>query len=236
MSRVTERDLALLGYVSRFGFVTQDQAARWFVECAGAGRSKSVVYSRLAVLREAGLIETRAVLAEWSRAIWVTREGLHTVGGVGAVHEPRLSHFEHDALVGDLALSVMIGKPHHELVTEREMRAADTTTQHHLVGESSSRPEWASGEGRQRRFPDLIQVAPTGRRVVHEVERTPKERRRLTRLMILHLSNPNVAAARYYTAPGAVTQRVTDAAVEARRVLADRGLDKPLKVMHIGEW
>lgn len=233
MSVVTERDLALLAYIARFWFVTQDQATRWFVEVAGAGASKSVIYTRVGVLREAGLVESAPMVAGRPRALWVTREGLSAVGGLGAVKVPRLGHFEHDALVGDLALSLMIGKPTHELVTEREMRALDTVTQH-----DGPRPEatYASGVGRQRRFPDLVQVSPSGRRIIHEVERTPKERRRLVRLMVTHLTNPTVAAARYYAAEGVVMTRVTDAAVEAQRVLAERRIEKPLKVSPIGEW
>ena len=229
---LTPRDLELLAWIARFGYVTQDQVQRWIADINGGARSHSVSYTRLKVLADHGLVETRAVLAGLGRAVWATRDGGLTVGAVGRARPPRVSSFEHDALVVDLALHVQVTRPHHRIVTEREMRAEDTANQ--LTAEAEQ-PRWALGVGRQRRFPDLVSIAPSGVRVIHEVERTAKDHRRLVRLMLQRLDRAEVGAVRYYVANGAGAA-VERAAAEARRVAQSNGTQTPLSVHPIGVW
>ena len=179
---VTDRDLALVSWLGRFPFLTVELLHRWLGEIDQGGKSLSIVYSRLNVLAAADLVESAAVLASAGRAVWLTPEGMRAAGVSGHSRAPRVSTFTHDLWVAELATSIRINKPRHELVTEREMRAEDTANQHEPVGGGKSR-NYASartgGTAASRLFPDLLSIAPSGSRVVHEIERTGKDHRRL---------------------------------------------------------
>lgn len=227
---VTQRDLAMVAWLGRFPFLTVDLLHRWVRDIRHEGRSVSIVYARLKVLDEAGLIDTAAVLAGAGRAVWLTAEGLKAAGVSGRSIPPRVGTFEHDLWVAQLATSIVITRPTHTLITEREMRSADTANQY--AGDAPSGAlTYASarigGGSASRVYPDLITVSPSGARVVHEVERTGKDHRRLVRLMLAHLENDSIAQVRYY-APRAVITRVRTAAETAQQIGLDRGYKKPL--------
>lgn len=213
----------MLEWTSRHTALTVPQVREWLVNVEGSGQSQSIAFARLKVLREAGLIESERIFARGGAALWITTEGLQTLGHTGTSSRPRVSQLLHDLSVADLALELVVTKPTHRLVTERELRRIDTTNQH-----ETGAHQWASKQvvgGRvQNVFPDLVTVAPSGRRVVHEVEMTGKNHSRLVRLMLSHLSNDEVGAARYYASPALVPE-IEKAAEEARRAASVRGLD-----------
>lgn len=222
---VTDRDLALVSWVGRFPFLTVDLVHRWFQEIQQSGKSLSIVYARLDVLAQAGLIESAAVLANVGRAVWLTREGLRAAGVSGHSRPPRVSTFTHDLWVAQLATSIAINKPRHQLVTEREMRAEDTANQHEAGALSKAR-SYASGRiggtAATRLFPDLLSIAPSNSRVVHEIERTGKDHRRLVQIMLAHLANTENSQIRYYS-PNDIFRRLETAATVAREIALDRG-------------
>lgn len=231
---VTERDLAMVAWLGRFPFLTIDLLQRWITDLAGGGAAVSVVYGRLRVLEAAGLVSSARVLADAGRAVWVTPEGLRTAGVPGRSRPPRVSSFHHDLAVARLATGIAVDKPSHTLVTEREMRHFDTPLPGAVDSSDRRPPEYATpkpgGKDRERIYPDLVTVSPTGRRTVHEVETSPKEHTRLRSLMVAHLSNERNASARYYASPS-VLRRVEAAAGSAREVLAERGVVAPLTVV-----
>lgn len=234
---VTDRDLRMVAWLARFPFLTVDLLHRWMTELAGGGAAVSVVYARLRVIEAAGLVSSARVLADAGRAVWATPEGLRTAGLPGRSRPPRVSSFHHDLAVARLATSIAVDKPSHTLVTEREMRHFDTPPP--LIDGGELRPpEYATlkpgGKDRERIYPDLVTVSPTGRRTVHEVETSPKEHARLRSLMVAQLSNERVASARYYAAPK-VLARVEAAAAAAGEILRARGVASPLTVLALSE-
>lgn len=210
-TRLTDRDLEYLALVCRFPFVTAPQIQAW-VHGKREPALLSPLYRRLRGLEARELVTSDRVLESAPKFISATREGMQAVGVTGKVQTAKHSQFRHDLTLVDLALNVLHKRPEFTLVTEREMRSEDTSNQHHRV----DRPEWATvrpaGDPMRRRlFPDLIQVAPSGRRVVHELEMTPKDVRRLSQIMRAYVLDERVAVVRYWTAPAAHA-RVEDVA------------------------
>lgn len=225
---VTPRDVELVGFVARFPFVTTRQASRWLSGVAGGSDAMRVLNRRVAVLIHAGLLADGTLLSEYGRVLWATREGLDTAGAGGAVHPPRIGQARHDKLVADLALDMMINKASHRVVTEREMRRVDT---HNQV--PSTDPVWVTvhtAAKSRRVYPDLLTIAPSGSRVVHEVELAPKAHSRLVSLMLSHLDNEAVGSVRYY-ASNEARAGLEKAADEARTVAATRSNRKALTVI-----
>lgn len=228
MALITARDLALIEWIARFPFVTSHQASKWLSSIAHGSPAMRVLNRRTAVLIDAGLLADGRLLTEHGRVFWVTHEGLAAVGVTGQVHPPRIGQARHDKLVTDLALDLMISKASHQLVTEREMRREDTRNQL-----PSNEPVWVTvhTSAKSRRvYPDLLTVAPSGSRVVHEVELASKAHSRLVSLMLSHLDNNAVGGVRYYAANDARTG-VEKAAEVARQAAAQRGNRKVLTVL-----
>lgn len=218
----------MVSFVARFPFVTTRQASQWFSAVAGGSDAMRVLNRRVAVLIQAGLLEEGRLLTEHGRVLWATRDGLRAAGVEGAVHAPRIGQARHDKLVADLALELMINKPTHRVVTEREMRRSDTLNQL-----PSTDPVWVTvhTSAKSRRvYPDLLTVAPSGSRVVHEVELAIKGHSRLVSLMLSHLDNDAVGSVRYY-ASNEARNTLDKAAEEARETAAHRGNRKALTVL-----
>lgn len=227
---VTERDLRLVGFVARFPFVTVAQVNRWLASIEAGSAALRVTRRRLQVLREHELIDEASLLVSHGRVVWATGEGLRATGVGGSVQHPRIGQAEHDKRLVDLCLDVMINKPSHQIVTEREMRRQDTPNQHH-----AEEPVWVTlnpGARSQRNYPDFLTIAPSGGRVVHELETSAKSSTRLVALMFAHLSNVSTSSVRYY-APPALMDHVTRAADQARNLAQERGLATPLTVVPV---
>lgn len=233
VGRVTERDLRMVATIARFGFLTVQQVSRWLGEVEGGSAAPRVARHRLQVVREHGLVAEASLLTSHGRVVWATTEGLQAVGiEGGGAHPPRIGQARHDKRVADLCLDMMVSKPTHRLVTERELRRADTPNQHH-----DEPPVWVSvhpGARSKRIYPDFVTIAPSGGRVVHELETSAKSRARLVMLMLAHLSNASTGSVRYYATPN-VMDHVARAAEETRALATDRGLHTPLNVVPVEE-
>lgn len=224
--RLTERDLEWLRFVGRFPFATPPTIQRELARLHGEANMRSV-WRRVQAAREMGLVETKRFVADKPAAVWLTREGMNAAGVPGEVSTPRLGQFHHDLHVLDLAQWLVVERPQHTLVTEREMRREDTPN-----SAEADEPKWAvhrrtvdghrSG-GATRVYPDLVTVRADGKHLIHEVEVSPKEVRRLVRLMLSYLHSDVVAGVRYYCLPAA-EERVKRAAEAAKARAAELGL------------
>ncbi|UYG18310.1 hypothetical protein BRM3_15010 (plasmid) [Brachybacterium huguangmaarense] len=213
MARLTDRDLDYLALLCRFPFMTAIQLQEW-VHGRRDPALLSPLYRRLRGLEERELIVSDRVLQSAPGFLSATRAGMRAVGVTGAVVTAKFSQYRHDLAVVDLAYLVHRMRPDFTLVTEREMRSEDTTNQHRALD-----PAWATirpgaDSRRRRQFPDLIQEAPTGQRVVHELEMTPKDLRRLRQIMRTYLLDTRVGVIRYWAAPVAL-ERVRAAAEDS---------------------
>lgn len=226
---ITERDLEIVRFVARFSWVTTEQVRQWISGVDGGSAAMRVTNRRLAELLERGLLLDDRILSEHGRVVWASREGLSSVDVEGGhVHPPRISQARHDKMVTDLALNLMITKPTHTLVTEREMRRADTP--HDAAPDAPMYVTVQPGIRARRVYPDLLTIAPSGARVVHEIETTAKAHGRLVTLALSHLTNDAVGAVRYY-APREVAGVIEKSLNEARQTASERGILKPLNLI-----
>lgn len=204
MGRLTDRDLDYLRLLCRFPFMTAVQLQQW-VHGKREPSLLSPLYRRLRGLEERELVVSDRVLQSAPRFLSATREGMRAVGVTGAVVTAKFSQYRHDLELVDLAHHVQSARPDFTLVTEREMRSEDTANQHVQgtdVVWATLRP--GADVRRRRQFPDLIQVAPNGQRVVHELEMTPKDVRRLRQIMRNYLLDDRVGVIRYWAAQPAL--------------------------------
>lgn len=217
---VTQRDHEWLRWIGRWRAVTAEQVARRFVPELTSG--VKVVERRLRVWRELGLVESRRILAGTPAVHTLRGPGMALVGLGGPIRHPIVGQLAHDLAVVDLALWLQ-RDPGVRIITEREIRAAD--------GPSEQSPRLAvlatEGSGRQLVFPDLIEVVvrPDGRgaSVVHEVELTGKEHKRMVALMTSYVVEERVVGARYY-ATGSLRRRVAKAAAEVNEWARSTGV------------
>lgn len=228
MGRLTDRDLRYLEVTCRFPFVTAVQLQEW----VHGKRDKAVMsplYARLRGLEQRGLIVTDRVLHSAPRFVSATREGMQAVGVTGRVMNAKFSQYRHDLAVVDLAYRVHVKRPEFTLVTEREMRSEDTANQYADRSAVWATERHAADVRRRRQFPDLLQVAPSGQRVVHELEMTPKDVRRLTGIMRAYLLDERVGSVRYWVAPRA-WERVSSVAKDTNAWAAAEGVSRRVAV------
>lgn len=225
---ITERDMRVLAWVGRWPFVSVEQIVREWGRI-GEFVSEQVVRRRVREWDRFGLVKRERVLAGFGPVMWLSREGMNTVGLSGGTGGPRVSQFRHDYILTDLAHTILIDRPTHRLVTEREMRHAETPAQGKIVGQEFSVAKIGS-TGRQ--YPDLATVTPSGKRIVHEFEHSRKDRKRLQRIMAGYMRAEHIDAIRYYCEPP-LTSHLMDAADRVLTTGRDRGLTKALTVVEI---
>lgn len=229
---LTERDERLMEWVGRWPFVSVDQLGRETQRWDGQGVPKRVVQRRIAEWLRLGLVERERLLAAFPPAVWLTREGMRLVGLKGQAAGPRVSQYRHDSLLTDLAHALLVDRPAHTLVTEREMRAQETPTQHNDAPEQFSVKRIATTGRAQRFYPDLVTITPKGHQIIHEFENSRKDSRRLRRIMDTYIRSEHVAAIRYY-AEARLVAHLSAAADAANSAAADRGLNTRITVVEI---
>ena len=91
--------------------------------------------------------------------------------------------------------------------------------------------------GNRRVYPDLVTLLPSdeSKLLVHEVEHTQKDVRRLVTLMTSYLESDHIAGIRYYVFPAA-RSHVERAAETALSRARDRGTAKALEVVEWGAF
>lgn len=222
---LTERDVEWLAWVGRWRFVSAGQLSREFGR-RGLSAPVKVVERRLRAMRELGLVSSERVVADVPAVHSLTRDGMRVVGLSGPVVGPKLAEFRHDLAVTDLACELLLQKPGHRLVTEREVRHAETPNQ--LARETSVGVvrRWSVVLPEKRFggvYPDLVTETPSGAVWAHELEASRKEHRRLVRLMLAYARASYVRGVKYY-AVESVLAGVKKAALEANALSASEGL------------
>lgn len=185
---LTQRDLAMLTWISRVRFATVDQiAARFQID-----RKKG--WRRLKVLVDAGLLQRTNLLQNQPGVYIATRPGLRLSGAEFPMATVSLQNFVHDRTVVDVQLQLELDGV--TVITEREMRqrerlgeasfAVDVPVPHQ-AGAASHRPDLAMSSGRK----------------VHavEIELVAKSHARLESILMAYLASDRYDSV-YYVVPG----------------------------------
>lgn len=196
-SVITPRDLEWLEWMGRWRFVTGPMIAREF-SARGQSAPPTSVDRRLRVFIERGLVGYERVLADTPRLLWLTRAGMRLAELDGPVVTPKFADIRHDLKVIDVAHWLSTTRvPSHTLVTEREIRRREGGLRPDESGTYSLR---VTGWKRNRAYPDLVSVNPSGRAWGHEIELSRKNHDRLVHLMRAYYDAPAFAGAVYYVA------------------------------------
>lgn len=232
--QLTERDREWLSWVGRWWFVTAENIEAEWVRKYGQANRRAVL-RRVQAAREMGLVESLRMVANRPAAVWLTKEGMRLVGIRGEATRPRLAEFHHDLYVVELAQKLVAERPDTELVTERELRREDTPG-----GAANIDPQYAVQRrnsnavilgGNRRVYPDLVTVRKAnGHHLIHEVEHTPKDVRRLVSLMTSYQESENVDGIRYYAFDAALDRLERARAIAVERS-ESRGNRTPIQIV-----
>lgn len=189
--RVTDRDLAIVGWLGRLRFAEAAQVSRRF------GLGERHAYRRLRGLVAAGLLDHRRVFHNQPGAYWATRAGLDAAGLRLPPAGIDIRTYEHDRLAAALAIDLADEFGSDPIVTEREVRSLDAAAD--TLRYAVVRP------GRRGlHFPDLAVDGSDGRPLAIEVELTAKGRGRLDSIVAGYVRARHIAGVRYYAAPAAM--------------------------------
>ncbi len=203
----TEKDQEIVGWVGRVGAAGADQVMSRF------GMGRSWAYARLSRLVADGLLEQKTLLYRQPGLYVATAEGLRWCGlqPLG-IYRVGPGGFQHAQQVATAAVGLQTGLPAWEVLSEREIRAAESD-RGELVA-SVRVGELPSGRPALHR-PDLAAISPEGRVVAVEVELSVKAPQRLARICrgfarARHLDRT------YYLAAPAAARAVSRAVAETR--------------------
>lgn len=199
---LVERDRQLLRFMSQWQFMLAGQCAD-YMDC-----SEQVARRRLREMRRLGLLDVAVPFADFRQVHWVNREGLRFVRGSVGVNAgqlgPKLSQFEHDRRLVDLAVRFQRERPDYEVFGEAEMRRADAEAVSRGEDGRFATKRWQGGRTINV-FPDMVAVK-NGRLFVIEYEHTKKQRARLKSLMSAYAASDRISAVKYYGSPAAYPQ------------------------------
>lgn len=215
----TRKDAEIVGWLGRVGAAgAEDVMARF-------GMGRSWAYARLSRLVQDGLLEQRTLLyrqpglyaasAEGLRWCGLERLGVYRVGPGG---------FQHAQQVAATAVALHRGLPDWEVLSEREIRAAESE-RGELVG-SVRVGELPGGRPALHR-PDLAAVSPDARMLVVEVELSVKAPRRLAAICRGYARARHIDRVYYLAA--------TQAAKAVGRAVAETRSEDRISVLALGE-
>jgi len=116
--RISEKDLAVLEFVARYGVVPRGVVAAW------AGTAKAATASRERRLRMEGLIEVGPGFGGSGRLLHATRSGLAAVGREELrVSRPSAGAVRHEAAVARIGVWLEAGG--YRILSERELLAVE---------------------------------------------------------------------------------------------------------------
>src|SRR5258708_3586920 len=163
-SRTTERDLAIVGEVLRWGQLTTRQIGRWFFD------SPRTATNRIGVLLDLGYLRTIDIPWRAPAIVTATPKGARARADLSLpskLHAP--GRLLHDLTVVEVAAGLMQQDLEAGWITERELMRDELSKARDLDG------RLRRGPGRR---PDGVLVRSSGRAEAVEVELTPKRDRR----------------------------------------------------------
>lgn len=204
--KVTARDREILRWLARHRFAMAWQVREAF------GVSRRVAYRRLARLEELGLVEHEWVLHGEPGVYLATRAGTE----VGALDLPPatvdLRSYRHALAL--VSLSIELAPQVAQVVTEREIRQADSGKQRRADLEYAVSLGGGGGEGDVLRLhiPDLVLVHHDGQKEAIEVELSQKANRRLRMIIGGVLRARHLERGVTYYTPQPTVRRVVETA------------------------
>ncbi len=205
-TRITERDLELLGFLAEHRLVLTAHAQ------ALLGISEDAANGRLRALASAGFLRREPGFQGQPSCHLITRKGLAAVGC--RYRSPRidLRCYRHDVGVAWLWLAARAGRfgPLRELISERRLRSldADPDRSDEPVG---VRLGGFGPAGKPRlHYPDLLLVLEGGHRIAVELELTSKGRARREKILLGFAADSRIDLVLYL-----VDRRATGRAIQA---------------------
>ncbi len=192
-TRVTQRDLELLGFIAEHRLVLPAHAA------ALLGVSADAANGRLRALASAGYVRQETIFHRQASCCQITRKGLATIGS--GYRQPRidLRCYRHDVGVAWLWLAARGGAfgPLRELISERRLRSLDAGAER--SGEPAGvRLGGVGPAGKPRlHYPDLMLVLKGGQQVAVELELTAKGRARREKILLGYAVDSRIDAVLY---------------------------------------
>ena len=136
--KITERDLSVLRFIGEQYAVRQDQLARLLKRPAEGALSESATRAVASRWEKAGLTDSRKVIADEPKFIWLTRKGLDEVGLRFKPWAPTAASLAHIFWTNQVRMHTEERHPHSSWRSERELRKGRvmqsiSTTQTHEV-------------------------------------------------------------------------------------------------------
>src|SRR5579859_936688 len=203
-ARVTERDLALLGFLADHRIVRADHVQRFL------GVAASTAAGRLRTLRDAGYVRREVVFHGHPACHRVTGDGLRLIGRSLKVPRRDPRGYGHDIGLAWLWLAARDGAlgPLRSFTAERSIRSLDRPGQRSdpplAVRLGGSGPQGAE----RLHYPDLVLVTARGTRVAVELELTGKPRSRREQILAAYGGDPQIDAVLYLVDNRAVGRAV----------------------------
>jgi hypothetical protein len=201
--RITARDRAIVRWIGRQRMVTAAQIGERFE------LGRAVSYARLGGLTQLGLLEHQRIFHAEPGVYLATRQGLHAVDLELPPARVDLRTYRHDVELSSLVIELEREFGRERVVTEREIRAIDTPSQHQesgyeprfgiLLNGSGGRPPTLARHPRVH-YPDAVVVRTaesSGIRAI-ELERTTKGRARLRSILQAYVAARHIDEVRYY--------------------------------------
>jgi hypothetical protein len=192
-TRITERDLELLGFVAEHRLVLAAHVA------ALLRTSEAAANARLRALASAGFLHSEPGFQGQPRCHLITRKGLAAVGC--GFRSPRVDPccYRHDVGLAWLWLAARAGRfgPLREVISERRLRSLDADPDRcdEPVG---VRLSGFGPAGKPRlHYPDLVLVLEGGQRVAVELELTSKGRGRREKILLGYAADSRIDVVLY---------------------------------------
>lgn len=225
--RLTQRDLDVFAWLSDMKAITEPDLGVLLGRLAGSDSpvSASAVRRMITRWRKLGVAEGRKVMMDEPRVVFLLPGGAQHVGET-QWRETALATAMHAADVSRVRLWLegdAVAGP--ELYALHGLAVADWQSERRWRQELAARMGGKLAVGVH--VPDGVVTTPGGKRVAVEVERTPKEGRRLDRIMDALLV-PGGYDGVLYVARGKAVQNGVQAAYDRAKV---RGMTVPLDVV-----
>jgi DNA-binding PadR family transcriptional regulator len=200
---ITERDLAALAHLARYGAATAEQIRREFF-----GDSLQSAYRRLRALEDRGVVKGERIFYRMPQIYRITEAGARLSETDLAPPRHDLSRLPHTLEVAELSWKVRSEEAAVEMWrTEREIRREKLMARREKVSGRMLK------KGKMGRIPDGVIVLQSGHEVAVELELTPKRAANYHRIFTdyeAHLEEGDYDEVRFYFASETAMRRVEE--------------------------